>query len=129
MPTAPAIHSNSMKNQAFHRRFGFALQGIMAAWRGEASFRFQTLACAAVLAVLLWRRPAPLWWALLLTMCALVLAAELLNTAFESALDTLHPDHHAAIGMAKDCAAGSVLILSLASAAVFCAFVVDNFRF
>lgn len=116
-----------MKNQPFHRRFGFAFQGLRAAWRGEASFRFQCLACAAVVAVLLWRRPAPLWWALLLTMCALVLAAELLNTAFEAALDLLHPGHHAAIGIAKDCAAGAVLVLSLASAAVFAAFVYENF--
>lgn len=116
-----------MKNQPFQRRFGFALQGLHAAWRGEASFRFQCLACAAVVAVLLWRRPAPLWWAALLTMCALVLAAELLNTAFEAALDLLHPAHHAAIGIAKDCAAGAVLVLSLASAAVFCAFLVDSF--
>lgn len=116
-----------MKNQPFHRRFAFAFQGVRAAWRGEASFRFQCLACAAVLAMLLWRRPAPLWWALLLTMCALVLAAELLNTAFEAALDRLHPDQHPAIGIAKDCAAGAVLVLSLASAAVFIAFVIDNF--
>lgn len=116
-----------MKNQPFHRRFGFAFQGLRAAWRGEASFRFQCLACAAVVAVLLWRRPAPLWWALLLTMCALVLAAELLNTAFEAALDLLHPDYHAAIGIAKDCAAGAVLVLSLASAAVFAAFVYENY--
>jgi len=117
-----------MKNQAFHRRFGFAIQGLIAAWRGEASFRFQCLACVAVMAVLVWRRPAPLWWAMLLTMCALVLAAELLNTAFEAALDVLHPEHHAAIGIAKDCAAGAVLMLSFASAAVFCAFLVENFN-
>lgn len=116
-----------MKNQAFYRRVGFALKGLAAAWRGEASFRSQCLACAAVVAVLLWRRPAPLWWALLLAMCALVLAAELINTAFEAALDHLHPAHHEAIGVAKDCAAGAVLVLSVASAAVFCAFVLDNF--
>lgn len=116
-----------MKNQPFHRRFRFAINGVMAAWRGEASFRFQCLACAAVVAFLAWRRPAPLWWALLLTMCALVLAAELLNTAFEAALDKLHPGHDSAIGIAKDCAAGAVLVLSLASAGVFCAFLIDNF--
>lgn len=116
-----------MKNQAFHRRFGFALQGLRAAWRGEASFRFQCLASGAVIAVLSWRRPAPLWWAVLLIMCSLVLAAELFNTAFEAALDRLHPDQHAAIGLAKDCAAGAVLVMSFASTAVFCAFVFDNF--
>lgn len=116
-----------MKNQPFHRRFGFAFQGLRAAWRGEASFRFQCLACAAVVAVLLWRRPAPLWWALLLTMCALVLAAELLNTAFEAALDLLHPDYHAAIGIAKDCAAGAVLLLSVTGVCTFIAFVLASF--
>lgn len=116
-----------MKNQAFHRRFLFALQGLAAAFRGEASFRFQCLACAGVVAVLLWRRPAPLWWALLLTMCALVLAAELFNTALEAALDHLHPQSHPAIGVAKDCAAGAVLVTSLASTVVFAAFLVDSF--
>lgn len=116
-----------MKNQAFHRRLRFALQGLTAALRGEASFRFQCVACAGVIGVLLWRRPAPLWWALLLTMCALVLAAELFNTALEAALDHLHPQRHPAIGVAKDCAAAAVLVLSLASAAVFAAFLFDSF--
>ncbi|WP_426110172.1 diacylglycerol kinase [Massilia sp. PWRC2] len=116
-----------MKNQAFHRRFGFALQGVRAAWRAEASFRFQAIASAAIFAVLLWRQPAPIWWAVLLTLCALVLAAELFNTAIETAIDHLHPAQHAAIGMAKDCAAGAVLMLSFASVAVFSAFLIDSF--
>ena len=116
-----------MKNQAFHHRFAFAVNGLVAAWKGEASFRFQCLACVGVIAVLIWRRPAPLWWAVLLTLSALVLAAEMFNTALETALDHLHPERHAAIGIAKDCAAGAVLLLSIASAAVFCIFVIDSF--
>lgn len=116
-----------MKNQAFHRRLRFALNGIACAWRGEASFRFQCVASAAILAMLAWRRPAPLWWAFLLTLCAVVLAAELFNSALEAALDHLHPDQHAAIGVAKDCAAAAVLMLSMASVAGFAAFVADNF--
>lgn len=116
-----------MKNQAFHRRFGFAAQGLVAAWKGEASFRFQCVACAGVLAVLAWRRPSPAWCALLIILCALVLAAELFNTALETALDHLHPQRHPAIGIAKDCAAGAVLVLSIASAAVFVIFLIDNF--
>lgn len=116
-----------MKNQRFHHRFGFAVNGIVSAWRNEASFRFQCVAALCVLAVLMWRRPPALWWAFLLIMCALVLAAELFNTALETALDHLHPRHHPAIGLAKDCAAGAVLVLSLASACVFAAFLVDSF--
>lgn len=116
-----------MKNQPFHRRFGFAAAGLGAAWRNEASFRFQCIACAGVIAVLSWRQPAPLWWALLLTLCALVLSAELFNTALETALDHLHPQRHPAIGAAKDCAAGAVLVLSLASASVFAVFLIAEF--
>lgn len=116
-----------MKNQPFYRRFGFAAAGIASAWRTEASFRLQCVAALCVLAVLVWRRPAPLWWAFLLVMCAMVLAAELFNSALEAALDHLHPERHDAIRIAKDCAAGAVLVLSLASAAVFAAFVYENF--
>lgn len=116
-----------MKNQCFHRRLGFAIHGIVAAWRNEASFRFQCMATLGVLAVLAWRRPALMWWAFLLIMCAMVLAAELFNSALEAALDHLHPERHDAIRVAKDCAAGAVLLLSLTAAGVFAAFLVDTF--
>ena len=116
-----------MKNQPIHRRFGFALHGIASAWRNEASFRTQCLAALGVIAVLAWRRPPLVWWVLLLVMCGMVLAAELFNSALEAALDHLHPERHDAIGIAKDCAAGAVLVLSLTSAAVFIVFLIDSF--
>ena len=47
-----------MKNRAFHRRFGFALQGIVSGLRHEASLRQQSAAAVCVLTVLIWRRPA-----------------------------------------------------------------------
>lgn len=111
-----------MKNQSFRRRLGFAVQGITAAWRGEKSFRQQSLAALAVVLVLLWFRPAALWWALLLLNCGLVLAAELFNTALEHALDHLSPERHPAIQVAKDCGAGAVLLLSLTAVCGFMAF-------
>lgn len=113
-----------MKNLSLDRRLCFALNGIRSAWRSETSFRTQCLAAALVLAVLLWRRPPALWWVVLLMNCALVLAAELFNSALEAALDHLHPERHPAIGVAKDCAAGAVLLLSLSAVAVFVAFIV-----
>jgi diacylglycerol kinase (ATP) len=112
-----------MKNRPFHQRLAFALAGIRAAWRGEASFRLQVFAAGGVLAILLWLRPAPLWWAVLLLTAGVVLAAELFNTALERTIDHLHPDFHPMLKVAKDCAAGAVLVLSLAAVAVFAAFV------
>jgi undecaprenol kinase len=116
-----------MKNQPFSRRLGFAISGIAAAWRTEASFRRQCSATLCVLVILAWRRPAMMWWAFLLIMCGMVLAAELFNSALEAALDHLHPERHDAIRIAKDCAAGAVLLLSLTSVGVFVAFLIDTF--
>lgn len=115
-----------MKNQRFRHRLGFALHGIMSAWRTETSFRTQCVGAAGVILVLAWRQPPLLWWAFLLVMCAMVLAAELFNTALEATLDHLHPERHPAIRVAKDCAAGAVLLLSIASAAVFVIFLIDT---
>jgi diacylglycerol kinase (ATP) len=67
-------------------------------------------------------RPPAIWWALLLMNCGLVLAAELINTALEQALDHLHPEIHPAIKVAKDCAAGAVLVFSLSAVGTFLAF-------
>jgi len=107
---------------------GFALHGIGAGLRAEASLRFQALAAALVLAVLVWRRPSAVWWALLIMNCGAVLAAELMNTALEHALDHLSPQVHPAVKLAKDCAAGAVLVLSLAAVGTFIAFLAASFR-
>ena len=115
------------KNQPFYKRLGFAVHGIRAAWRNEASFCTQSIATFLVLLVLLWRQPAPLWWAVLLVNCGMVLGAELFNSALEAALDLLHPEEHASIKLAKDCAAGAVLMLSLTAGCVFLAFLVASF--
>ena len=117
-----------MKNKSFSHRLGFALHGIGAGLRSESSLRQQAAAAALVLAVLAWRRPAPVWWALLIMNCGAVLAAELMNTALEHALDHLNPELHPAIKLAKDCAAGAVLVLSLAAVATFVAFLAATFR-
>ena len=111
-----------MKNLPFSRRFRFALQGIRAAWRNETSFRTHCAATVFVVLVLFIKRPEPVWWAILLLTCAMVMAAELINTALEQALDHLSPQPHPAVGLAKDCAAGAVLVLGICAVCVFIAF-------
>ena len=111
-----------MKNQPFHKRLSYSLQGIRSAWRQEASFRTQCVMASGVVAILLVLRPAAIWWALLLMNCGLVLGAELMNTALEQTIDHLHPEIHPAIKVAKDCAAGAVLVFSLGATGTFLAF-------
>lgn len=109
---------SSTKNQSFLARLGFAISGIMAALRSEHSLRFQILALAGVLLVLLVFRPGPLWYALVALSSAGVIGAELFNTAIEHLADHLHPAEHARIKVVKDCAAGAVLIASLGALGV-----------
>src|SRR5262249_25472529 len=108
----------AMKNLPFRERFGFAWRGIRMAWRSETSFRTQVVMGAGAIAVLLTLKPQPLWWALFFVIIAAVLAAELINTALEHVVDRLHPETHPLIALAKDCAAGAVLVLSFAALAV-----------
>lgn len=114
-----------MKNQELISRLAYALAGLKSAWRTENSFKTHVVAAVAVVAVLAWLRPAALWWAIAAVTIAFVLAAELFNTAVEGLADHLHPEQHPAIKTVKDCAAGAVLVASVAALGVAAAFVYD----
>lgn len=108
-----------MKNQPLYRRFRFARQGLAAAFSHEASFRTEVLAAVMVIGAMFWIRPPLVWVALVSVMVGLVLAAELFNTALEHVLDGLHPEKAPFVGLAKDCAAASVMVLCVCSVIVF----------
>jgi len=114
-----------VKNRPFRVRMGFAVSGIRACWRSEASFRAQLRLAGLALVALLVLRPAPVWWAVIAICCALVLALELVNSAMEAVIDRLHPQIHPSIGLAKDMLAGAVLVMSIASLIAGLAMVVD----
>jgi undecaprenol kinase len=116
-----------MKNQKFLARLAFSLGGIKAAWKTEASFRFQVLAAISMEFLMLILRPAPLWWAVVSLTIAGVLSAELFNTSLEHIIDKLHPEIHPMIKVAKDCASAAVLVLSLTALLVFTALCADQF--
>ena len=91
------------------RSAGFARAGIAHAYRTQPNFRIEVwagaLACAVALAL---RAPlAPVALA-----CALVLGLELVNTALEAVVDLASPELHPLAKVAKDAAAGAVLVAS-----------------
>lgn len=57
-------------------------------------------------------------WILLVMAIALVIAAELFNTAIEYLIDLLSPEFHEKAGKAKDIGAGAVLICAVAAAII-----------
>ncbi len=54
-------------------------------------------------------------WIALILCFVLVIATEMVNSAFENLADFLHPDHHKTIRVIKDLIAGAVLIASIGS--------------
>ena len=116
------------KNHSFPARLRYALNGIAHALRAEPSQQFQAGALLAAIDGLIVLRPRPVWWALVLLAGALVLAAELLNTALEELADHLSPEEHPRIRLVKDCAAGAVLLAVLGALGVGLALLVQLLR-
>lgn len=112
------------KNQPFVRRLRFALAGVLIASRSERSLRFQMFALAVVLLACAFLGLEPIWWAIVLLTSAMVIAAELFNTALERLADHLHPETHPHIRVVKDCAAAAVLVASCAAVGVGIALIV-----
>ena len=107
-----------MKNQSFPKKLRNAFSGIRFAWTEERNFRLHVVLGFAALVVFALVRPAALWWALIVLCVALVLAAELVNSAIEALTDHLHPELHPVVGKVKDMLAGMVLVMSIGAAIV-----------
>jgi diacylglycerol kinase (ATP) len=109
---------NGQKNRSFPQRLRWALSGLAHAIKSEHSLKLQLVLFGVTFLVLLLLRPGPAWWALVLLSSAVVIAAELFNTAIEHLADHLHPALHPQIRIVKDCAAAGVLIAVLGALAV-----------
>jgi undecaprenol kinase len=107
-----------MKNRPFYSRLSFATSGIIEAWKRERTFRTQVLLGGGAVAVTAALRPGLIWGAAVALSIVIVLALELVNSAMESLIDHLHPETAPEIKLAKDIAAGAVLLATIGAAAV-----------
>ena len=114
------------------RSFRYALQGLGFALASQHNFRIQLVAAvAAIVLGVVWRVSADDWRWLVIAI-VMVLAAELVNTAFEHLCDVVQPELHASVKAAKDVAAGAVLVVAIGAAVigalVFWPYLVNQFR-
>jgi diacylglycerol kinase len=80
--------------------------------------RIEIGAAAVVCAVAAWLRIGQEDWAILALTIGLVLVAEALNTALEVVVDLAKPQWHPRAKIAKDVAAGMVLLAAVAAVVV-----------
>jgi len=104
----------------FIRGFGYAFKGIGYATKTQLNFRVHLVAMliAVVLGYALHISPGEWLW---VSLCiALVLSAELINTALELLTDLVSPGYNEKAGHAKDVAAAAVLITALFALVTAC---------
>ena len=105
-----------MKKQL--KSFGCAIKGFFGAVCSEGHLRFHLVAAVYVLVFSSFYNFTAAQWAVLIILIALVIAAELVNTAIENTCDAVTTEQNEHIRRAKDMAAGAVLVLSIAAAAI-----------
>ncbi len=86
------------------------MQGLRAAWSGEAAFRQECLLVLIVIPVIVLLDLTAIERCLLVLVTALVLIVELLNSAIESVVDRIGLEHHVLSGQAKDMGSAAVLV-------------------
>ncbi|HWK58949.1 MAG TPA: diacylglycerol kinase family protein [Parapedobacter sp.] len=101
-----------------HNPFADAFNGIVATYRSERNLRIHMILALVAVALGVWLRLAPGEWCWIAVCIALVIMAELINTAIEAWVDMVSPNEHPLAKKAKDAAAGAVLVAAVFSATV-----------
>ncbi|QSJ14094.1 diacylglycerol kinase [Nostoc sp. UHCC 0702] len=99
--------------------FKYAWAGISYSFQTQRNFRIHVSVCALAIALSIFLHLQAVEIAIISITSGLVLALELLNTAIESVVDlTVKQTYHDLAKIAKDCAAGAVLVSALVAVLV-----------
>jgi diacylglycerol kinase (ATP) len=102
----------------FLQSFSFAGQGVWHVVRTQRNMRVHLLAASGAVAAGLVLRISAVDWASVVIAIGLVLTTEALNTVVEALVDLCTAEFHPLAKIAKDVAAGAVLISSVAALGV-----------
>jgi diacylglycerol kinase len=108
------------KNQKtkFIESFGYAFAGIIYCFRTQRNFRVHIAISLLVTLAGLILGMSWLEWAVVVILMVVVLSAEMVNTMIESLVDLVTETYHPLAKVAKDVAAGVVLLSAIGAAVV-----------
>lgn len=99
-----------MKPTRFIDSVNCAIEGILYTARTQRHMRYHFLAALAIMVAVLFLKVSALEFTLLVISVCFVLFAEIMNTSIEVVVDMISPDYHPMAKIAKDTAAGAVLV-------------------
>ena len=97
----------------FWSAFEFAFQGVVYATRTQRNMRIHLITGAVALFATLYLRLDRVYVGLVVIAVVMVVSFELVNTAVEAVVDLMTVAHHPLAKIAKDAAAGAVLVASI----------------
>ena len=108
------------KKDPLYQSFGYAFQGIFTCIRKERNMKIHcAVAVLVVIAGAIFQISA-IEWCICLVLFGLVMALEHVNTAVEAVVDMVTEEYHPLAKIAKDTAAGAVLIAAIMAAIAGC---------
>ena len=105
------------KKPPITKSFAYAFEGIFTCIRKERNMKIHCVMAVLVVAAGVILGLSPVEWCICLGLFGLVMALELVNTAVEAVVDLVTGEYHPLAKIAKDTAAGAVLIAAIMAAA------------
>ncbi|MFR7592275.1 MAG: diacylglycerol kinase family protein [Longibaculum sp.] len=107
-----------MSKPPFYKSLGYAINGIKTCIFKERNIKIHIFMMICVIACGFIFQITYIEWMLCFLLFALVISLELVNTAIEAVVDLCSPKYHELAKVAKDTAAGAVLISALFAAVI-----------
>lgn len=104
------------KKPPIWKSFGYAFEGIFTCIRKERNMKIHCVMTLLVILAGLFFHISAAEWCICLTLFGLVMALELVNTAVEAVVDLVTSERRPLAKIAKDTAAGAVLIAAIMAA-------------
>ena len=98
--------------------FKYAIEGIISSFKTERNMKIHVLAMIVVIALGLFFKLNKVEWCFIIIAIASVISAELFNTAIETVVDIVSPERNPKAKLAKDIAAGAVLVVAICAAII-----------
>ncbi|MDD6666391.1 MAG: diacylglycerol kinase family protein [Lachnospiraceae bacterium] len=107
-----------MKKDPLYKSFGYAFQGIGTTIKRERNIKIHLLAVICVVLVGLLVHLSKTEWLICFVLFGLVISLELVNTAIEAVVDLVTEERKPLAKIAKDAAAGAVLVSAIMAAII-----------
>lgn len=113
------VKVSKYKAPGFAGTFRNSFKGIRLALKSERNIRIHFVSAVLVVAAGISLKFSPMEFCILLIAIAIVIIAEMVNSAIEFSLDAIfHNRYSKLVGMAKDIAAGAVMVATFISIAI-----------